>query len=121
MRLFPEVLAGFSLLGLIHAEAVIADVTKKVAPSFFSRNLEIATDRRIKPRRIYWGDTHVHTHLSADAYPTGTRTTPDDAYRFAKGERVFSDGQFAQLDKPLDFIMVSDHAENMGLFTEFFS
>ena len=38
------------------------------------------------PENVYWGDTHVHTYLSADAYGLGTRITPDQAYRFAKGE-----------------------------------
>ncbi len=68
------------------------------------------------PSRPLWGDTHVHTHLSADAYPLGSRTTPDEAYRFARGEQITSNGLAAQLVTPLDFLMVSDHAENMGVF-----
>ncbi len=68
------------------------------------------------PSRLLWGDTHVHTHLSADAYPLGSRTTPDEAYRFARGEQIMSNGLAAQLLTPLDFLMVSDHAENMGVF-----
>lgn len=68
------------------------------------------------PSRLLWGDTHVHTHLSADAYPLGSRTTPDEAYRFARGEQIISNGLAAQLLTPLDFLMVSDHAENMGVF-----
>ncbi len=68
------------------------------------------------PSRLLWGDTHVHTHLSADAYPLGSRTTPDEAYRFARGEQIISNGLAAQLVTPLDFLMVSDHAENMGVF-----
>ena len=39
------------------------------------------------PTNVYWGDTHLHTTLSSDAYIFGARLTPDDAYRFAKGER----------------------------------
>ena len=39
------------------------------------------------PTNVYWGDTHLHTALSSDAYIFGARLTPDDAYRFAKGER----------------------------------
>ena len=58
----------------------------------------------------------MHTHLSADAYPLGSRTTPDEAYRFARGEQIISNGLAAQLLTPLDFLMVSDHAENMGVF-----
>ena len=42
--------------------------------------------------RVFWGDTHVHTALSGDAFALGTRLTPDDAYRFAKGEAVVATG-----------------------------
>ena len=64
---------------------------------------------------VYWGDTHVHTALSSDAFIFGTRLMPDDAYRFAKGERVrAASGEDVRLRRPLDFLMVSDHAENMG-------
>jgi hypothetical protein len=65
---------------------------------------------------LYWGDTHIHTALSADAYTMGTRVTPDLAYRFAKGEAITSStGQEAKLKRPLDFVLVSDHAENLGM------
>ena len=65
---------------------------------------------------VYWGDTHVHTALSSDALIFGTRLTPDDAYRFAKGEKIrAASGEDVRLRRPLDFLMVSDHAENMGV------
>jgi len=71
-----------------------------------------------QPDRVYWGDTHVHSSLSADAYSMGSRITPDAAYRFAKGETVTtSSEQKARLSHPLDFLMVSDHAENMGVMS----
>ena len=44
------------------------------------------------PDQVFWGDTHVHTYLSQDAYIGGARVTPDQAYRFAKGEVVTSSG-----------------------------
>ena len=72
------------------------------------------------PTQVYWGDTHVHTALSADAYAMGVKLTPDDAYRFAKGEAVTADnGQRAQLRRPLDFLMIADHAENLGVLPRF--
>ena len=68
------------------------------------------------PDNVYWGDTHLHTALSVDAYIFGNRLMPDDAYRFAKGETVESPGGGeVRLRRPLDFLMVSDHAENMGV------
>src|SRR5687767_12118817 len=67
------------------------------------------------PTTVYWGDTHLHTSMSLDAYAFGTRLTPADAYRFARGETVVTDnGMRAQLRKPLDFLVVADHAEFAG-------
>jgi hypothetical protein len=68
------------------------------------------------PNQVLFGDTHLHTGYSADAGLVGATTTPDDAYRFAKGELVKSShGIPAQLQRPLDFLVVADHAENLGL------
>ena len=68
------------------------------------------------PNRVLYGDTHLHTAYSADAGLVGATTTPDDAYRFAKGETVISsNGLPARLQRPLDFLVVTDHAENLGL------
>jgi len=73
-------------------------------------------------KRAFFGDLHVHTTRSMDAYLFDTRTTPDDAYRYAKGETIRiapldADGQGTlpqQIDRPLDFAAVTDHAENFG-------
>ena len=71
------------------------------------------------PTRVYWGDTHVHTALSHDAYILGNRLMPDDAYRFAKGETIrASSGRQVRLRRPLDFLMVADHAENLGVLPQ---
>ena len=68
------------------------------------------------PDRVFWGDTHVHTSYSTDAGMIGNRLGPDEAYRFAKGEEVTSSiGVRARLARPLDFLVVTDHAENLGL------
>ena len=70
------------------------------------------------PRNVYWGDLHIHSNLSPDSYGFGNTTlTPSDAYRFAQGEAVeVGSGQVAQLRRPLDFLLVSDHAEFTGVF-----
>ena len=73
----------------------------------------IATDQ---DRRAYFGDLHVHTKFSFDAYLFGTRRTPDDAYRFAKGETIkHASGFEMQLKKPLDFQGVTDHDIYLGV------
>ena len=69
------------------------------------------------PTNVYWGDTHLHTNMSVDANGMGNRLlTPDDAYRFAKGEAVRAhNGQTVRLRRPLDFLAVTDHAVNLGV------
>jgi len=68
------------------------------------------------PNRVFWGDTHLHTSYSTDAGMVGNRLGPDEALRFAKGEMVVSSsGVRARLIRPLDFLVVADHAENLGL------
>lgn len=71
------------------------------------------------PTRVYFGDTHLHTALSMDAGAAGAKLLPADAYRFAKGEEVIgASGQKAKLARPLDFLVVSDHSDQMGLITD---
>jgi len=68
------------------------------------------------PDNVYYGDTHLHTSYSTDAGFFGNRLVPDAAYRFAKGEVVTaSSGLKTNLLRPLDFLVVADHAENLGL------
>ena len=70
------------------------------------------------PDKVLFGDTHLHTAFSPDAGLIGASLTPDDAFRFARGEKVMSTtGIPARLERPLDFLVVTDHAENLGLPT----
>jgi hypothetical protein len=68
--------------------------------------------------RLYWGDTHVHTSYSLDANLFNNLTLgPEAAYRFARGEEITTgQGGRARLERPLDFLVVSDHAAYMGVF-----
>jgi hypothetical protein len=67
-------------------------------------------------RDAFFGDLHVHTMLSFDAYIFGTRSTPDSAYRYAKGEPLAHPSGFQmQLDQPLDFLGVTDHGLYLGM------
>lgn len=78
----------------------------------------LATSALAEPnplRNAYFGETHMHTALSLDAYIGGTRLMPADALSFAKGDPVtMPDGSVMQHKRPLDFAMVSDHAEYLG-------
>jgi len=68
------------------------------------------------PQRVFWGDTHLHTSYSTDAGMIGNKLGPEEAYRFALGEMVTSStGVRTRLQRPLDFLVVADHAENLGL------
>jgi len=70
-------------------------------------------------RNAYFGDLHVHTENSFDAYSFGTISTPDDAYRYAQGEAIpHPTGYEIQLSRPLDFYAVTDHAMFLGLLKE---
>ncbi len=68
------------------------------------------------PTHVYFGDTHHHTANSGDAFMAGDRLTPEQSYRFARGEEVISSsGVPARLSRPMDFLVISDHAEGMGV------
>ena len=82
---------------------------------FFSATTSVMANNF--PDRLLWGDTHVHSNLSNDAYLLGNRSAdPDTAYRFAKGEPVIHPWHRARvrLQTPLDFLAVTDHAEFLG-------
>ena len=71
------------------------------------------------PSRPLFGDTHHHTANSGDAFLNGDRLLPEDAYRLARGEEIVSSsGVAVKLSRPLDFLVISDHAEGLGVITE---
>ena len=89
--------------------------TVAVAAAFFT--VEAAADS--PARNAYFGDLHVHTKYSADAYKSGARTGPDEAYAYAKGAPLrHPAGQIIRMrGAPLDFLAVTDHAEYLGNIT----
>ncbi len=74
------------------------------------------------PRNVYFGDTHLHTTNSPDAFLFGVRLGPDEALRFARGEEVkATHGLPVRLVRPLDFLVVADHAEYLGFVHRLFA
>ena len=68
------------------------------------------------PNRVYFGDIHLHSDWSTDAGMVGATLGPDEAYRASRGERVTAySGYEFKLIRPLDFVVLSDHAENLGI------
>ncbi len=94
-----------------------------VAQPAISQEVEVAASKAYSPyvnhdypENLYWGDTHLHTNRSVDAYSFGNRLTADIAYRFARGETVQTQGgQPVRIGQPLDFLVVSDHAHYLGV------
>ena len=108
-------LANVSVLTFLVVNGTIADTTSESA----SEKQYSPTAGTSYSSNVYWGDTHVHTNLSLDANGMGNKAlTPGDAYRFAKGEVVTAhNGQKARLHRPLDFLVIADHAENLGVMS----
>jgi len=95
------------------AVATQAAATAASAPAPTVQELEAAVaDNPLK--EAYFGETHVHTSYSLDAYIGGARITPDEAYKFAQGADVVINGQKHNIGRPLDWVAVSDHAEFIG-------
>ncbi len=102
--------AAAQVPGTPSAETLSSAYTGKVYSPYAERGF---------PERPLWGDSHLHTSLSMDAGLFGNRLPPRDAYRFAKGEEVVSStGQPVRLSRPLDWLVVSDHSDGMGMIDD---
>jgi len=134
-----KILFGFAALVLLVALVVgwtvvrpIYQLAQQITPSTAPEDLAKQDDTRVQLpeplslepqpydalKNVYWGELHVHTTESLDAVLFGTTATPEDAYRFARGEPLESPGgELMQLSRPLDFVAITDHAEGFGLRT----
>jgi hypothetical protein len=120
---FP-LLASLSVLSacsddssLVANNSVVADLPAQTVPAvdpISSPVVDFNTDRN-----AYFGDMHVHTMYSFDAFMFGTTSSPDDAYEFAKGSTIVHPAGFdMKLQLPLDFYAVTDHAYYLGVIRE---
>ncbi len=109
-----------SLLFILFAFIAGKNDTKKETTSEKETSTETASSEKETkgyPTNVYFGDTHLHTDLSMDAGSFGNRIGMDEAYKFARGEEVTSStGIKTRLDVPLDFLVIADHSDGMGLF-----
>jgi hypothetical protein len=137
--MLKKVLWGLLILLLLAALALwlaggqdIYALQRATSPSTAPEDYTLQDDSRVaipaqQPRinqpynplkNVYWGDLHVHTVESFDAVLFGTTLTIEDAYRFAQGDKLRSNGgELMQLSRPLDFVAITDHAESFGLRT----
>ncbi len=114
----------------INLLCTVASGLAMVASTSFASPAEfVVTEENLEPPKVYspyagrnypdevlFGDTHFHTNLSFDAGLVGTHLDVDAGFRFARGETVIANaGQPAQLIRPLDFLVITDHAELIGL------
>jgi hypothetical protein len=107
--------AGAAALALAGGAAWYAGIFTPRASAEQAGNGEGTVELAEYPDRVYWGDTHLHTDNSIDAFGFGVRIGPDEALRFAKGEKVKSTtGLDAQLARPLDFLVIADHSDGLG-------
>src|SRR5688572_18633216 len=101
------------------ASALIAGCSRKESEPAAAATPDVTTATAVattgRPTQVFFGDTHLHTSMSMDAGLFGNRLGVEDAYRFARGEEVMaSSKQKAKLSRPLDFLVVADHSDNMG-------
>ena len=117
LRTVACLIAGFSLSVPVLAQDIgPAKEDLTAPPRYYSPYVERARTNKNFAEGLFWGDTHLHTSYSSDAGMIANTVGPEDAYRFALGEEVTtSGGQPIRIVRPLDFLVVSDHAENLGL------
>jgi hypothetical protein len=131
MKKSTSPLNGLRLVLTLSA-ALVAMTATVVAQETWTPNKEMAEETFKRPyspyaggavpTRVFWGDTHLHTSFSMDAGAFGARLGPEDAYRFARGEEIQSNTAGpVRLARPLDFLVVADHSDNMGFFPDLFA
>ena len=116
LRGFGIFVAALTLPSVGLAQEVTYPDSLRQPPKIYSPYVARVASDAAFAEGVYWGDTHLHTSYSTDAGMLGNTLGPEEAYRFARGEEVLSaHGLRARLIRPLDFLVVADHAANLGL------
>jgi hypothetical protein len=113
----------FSIAMLVAGVSQASQIGVSVSPESYSKNyagkVYSPYAQRSFPSRPLWGDSHLHTGLSVDAGLFGAKLGLEEAYRFARGEEVVSStGQPVKLARPLDWLVIADHSDAMGLVND---
>ncbi len=117
MKLLSILSVGFALLACSDEQAVPSSEAERASEvAAEAKSTAARSESNPAARQALFGDLHVHTKLSFDAFIFGTRSTPDSAYEYAKGAAIDHPSGFKmQLKVPLDFLGVTDHAMYMGM------
>ena len=117
MRIFAGLMViGFIIVGAGCSDSDVVPESHISAPPENPVSVEPETVEQFPLNTALFGDLHVHTSWSIDAYAGENRLGPNAAYRFAKGEKVtLQTGEEAQLQAPLDFVALTDHAEGFEM------
>jgi len=115
-NLFPALVAFFLSVTLPVMAQDAGTPTPELLSDAYTGKAYSPYAKRNFPERPLWGDSHLHTDLSMDAGLFGNRLPPSEAYRFARGEEVVSStGQAVRLSRPLDWLVIADHSDGMGM------
>lgn len=97
------------------AALLVAGCNRDNGSSIFGGGEEAKVVETAYPENVYFGDTHLHTANSSDAFAFGVRLGPEEALRFASGEEVTATmGLKAKLSRPLDFLVIADHSDGLA-------
>ncbi|HNJ46995.1 MAG TPA: DUF3604 domain-containing protein [Novosphingobium sp.] len=115
-------LLASAALGAIAIAAGLSLISGEQAPAQAATAASPNATQSAYPLRPLWGDTHLHTANSFDAFTAGLRLGPEEALRFASGEAVMTaSGIEAKLHRPLDFLVVTDHSDAIGVTADLYN
>jgi len=119
MKCICSVLSPMLLLSVVAQAQDIGSPDPKALNGLYPGKTYSPYAQRSFPDQIYWGETHVHTGLSLDAGLFGCILDHEDAYRFARGEEIrSSSGLPVRLGRPLDWLVITDHSDMMGIASD---